>query len=155
MSNPTLAVSSLYLLYDQYIFLCYKIAFQMDPKGIINLGDTCYLSSVWQALLSVKDWLDCSTVARSALPREQKVLKYYYFNTIIIWIGKVLTTMQIRGSSNVFNMKSAIWSTMRGAGLEWSGVETHNMDDLNILISKEFSEFRSAKTRIWNWQVFS
>ena len=40
------------------------------------------------------------------------------------------------------------------AGLEWSGVETHNTDDLNILISKEFSKFKSAKTKIWNWQVF-
>ena len=35
-----------------------------------------------------------------------------------------------------------------GAGLEWSGVETHNTDDLNILISKEFFTFRSAKTKI-------
>ena len=35
-----------------------------------------------------------------------------------------------------------------GAELEWSGVETHNMDDLNILISKEFSKFRSAKNKI-------
>ena len=35
-----------------------------------------------------------------------------------------------------------------GAGLEWSGVETHNMDDPNILISKEFSKFIRAKTKI-------
>ena len=34
-----------------------------------------------------------------------------------------------------------------GARLEWSGVETHNTDDLNILISKEFSKFISAKTQ--------
>ena len=66
------------------------------------------LASFWRIFL--KDWLDCSTIARSVLPQEQ------YFNRIIIWIGKVFTNMQIRGSSNVFNLKSAIWSTMRPRG---------------------------------------
>ena len=81
-------------------------------------GKLCFQ---WRIFL--KDWLDCSTIATSVLPREQKVLKYYYFNTIIIWIGKVLTTMQIRGSSNVFNLKSAIWSTMRWGEVHgWNGV---------------------------------
>ena len=75
-------------------------------------GKLCFQ---WRIFL--KDWLDCSTIARSVLSREQ-------CNTIIIWIGKVLTTMQIRGSSNVFDLKSATWSTMRGGGrcrvaMEW------------------------------------